>query len=527
MIRLFLICLSLFYSAAAYAADIRLGGDASLNCQVTLTGEVTQGDADRLLAMFEEVFARYTLDDETAPETQFGKGDIRLCLNSPGGNFTEALRIGDMLAYQYPHLPYHYGMIGTAVPDGAVCTSSCALIFMAGGYFSAISATGFREPDRQLHLNGRLGFHAPGLAIAEGEYTQAQVEKAFDIAVRSINELAERLERYQIYPRLFQTIVSTPPSDMSFVETTGHAGSWRIQLAGAARPSDISATSLRNVCTNLNAYPFFAFGAEYRYGEAAPASIRDGARQLFGTRRFGVDGLVPWDGFPQETLVVNGDRTAFEYDTCFGAYFPDTGKIIFNDADAAGGAFPPGQIRNQDHTKRTYWQDGDDLRPGEDGAWMLYPSWTQLADLWAASQSSPGGVVEGSRILTPVFDHFSARCAGYRGDQRSKDADCQFAVIGEMSADGNLVRERYRITWPGDLTTDYTRESYNAPLVPGDPSEWRYAGSWRDLHPDNPAVDDLYNDFGLSACFERLSNGILHCADTDRFESTTMEYWDR
>ena len=165
-----------------------------------------------------------------------GLGDIRICLDSPGGRLSEAISIADTLAFSYRAGNYPARMIGTAIPDGARCESACAFIFMAGGFQDYIAATAnIREPDRVLHVNGRLGFHAPGLRVPDGAYTEAGVNRAFATAVRSIEAVAKRRKRYRIPAPLFERFVSTPPQEMFHVTTVAEATSWMIQLAGAPR----------------------------------------------------------------------------------------------------------------------------------------------------------------------------------------------------------------------------------------------------------------------------------------------------
>jgi hypothetical protein len=67
----------------------------------------------------------------------------RLCLNSPGGDYREGLRVAGYLMEK---------SVGTAVAEGGECYSACAIIFM-GGTFPWKG-----ELNRYLHVRGILGF---------------------------------------------------------------------------------------------------------------------------------------------------------------------------------------------------------------------------------------------------------------------------------------------------------------------------------------------------------------------------------
>ncbi len=168
---------------------------------------------------------------------------LRLCLDSPGGSIEEAIRIADTLVYGFrireeiepavSTVPYNATVIpramGTAIPAGARCESACAVLFMAGGFFSNLAAQdNIREVDRVLHVEGRLGFHAPKLEVPGGRYDEATVGRAFDLAVGTIGKLSQRLLGYRFPPRLFNHMASTPPEQMFYIEI------WSRKISGAA-----------------------------------------------------------------------------------------------------------------------------------------------------------------------------------------------------------------------------------------------------------------------------------------------------
>jgi hypothetical protein len=132
------------------AADIQTSQDTP--CAFKLDGTITSGDHDRLAAVI--AGSRLDpLDDRTTA----------LCLKSPGGSYTEGLKISELI--------YNRG-ISTIVVDGTECFSACALIFMSGVLPDRA------VPYRKLSGGGLLGFHAPYLSLAEGEYSKDHVEDA-------------------------------------------------------------------------------------------------------------------------------------------------------------------------------------------------------------------------------------------------------------------------------------------------------------------------------------------------------------
>src|SRR6476660_3553282 len=98
---------SAFLIMQARAAKLETKGGI---CAVSLTGVIAQGDKKQL----EDFLARPDL----APR-------MVLCLDSPGGNYTEALAVVEFLLSSDK-------IIATTIARGAQCYSACALIFLAG-----------------------------------------------------------------------------------------------------------------------------------------------------------------------------------------------------------------------------------------------------------------------------------------------------------------------------------------------------------------------------------------------------------
>jgi hypothetical protein len=133
MIRILTIALTVLWCATAHAADISarneptslIGMKLGLST-ITISGQIGAGDAFRF-------------KDSAAKAQAAGFPPRRVVLDGPGGDFQEAMAIG---AYIAEH------NIATLVRGGAVCTSSCAFIWLAG------------KP-RWLYRTSQIGFHAP------------------------------------------------------------------------------------------------------------------------------------------------------------------------------------------------------------------------------------------------------------------------------------------------------------------------------------------------------------------------------
>src|SRR5262249_5039615 len=100
----------------ASAAEIVAEGDT-----ISITGQIEQDD-----------YAHFRDALTAKPQTRV------VILNSLGGRLTPAITIGREIRAR---------KIATLIPDGAFCSSACAMIWLGG-------------IPRDIHGNGRLGFHS-------------------------------------------------------------------------------------------------------------------------------------------------------------------------------------------------------------------------------------------------------------------------------------------------------------------------------------------------------------------------------
>lgn len=214
-------------------------------CNVRLDGEIAAGDLEQI----QNIIAKFS-DEETRPARTNDKtaGSNSVCLNSPGGDFSEALRIIE--AFTSEAGP------GTVVDDGDACVDVCAFVFMAGRfrYYHAVTL-----PIRRLHKNGRLSFSAPG-AAGEGSRAAA-VSTAYSAGIKAIAQLllkslgTEFYDRNRVVPQtLLLDILGLEPGEAVAVETVKQAGEWDIQVVGFKQPQVLTEAMLLQACRNYGGW---------------------------------------------------------------------------------------------------------------------------------------------------------------------------------------------------------------------------------------------------------------------------------
>jgi hypothetical protein len=114
-----------------------------LGISITMTGEITPGDAERLANIFVSV----------KPIANYYPYPNSLYLSSPGGEVAEAIRIADLVNT--------LGITVAPIPDGkGACASSCFLIYVAGLERTAGGIDTMKAEGSKGNL-GPLGVHRP------------------------------------------------------------------------------------------------------------------------------------------------------------------------------------------------------------------------------------------------------------------------------------------------------------------------------------------------------------------------------
>jgi len=134
-------CFSVFVNVVAAAS---ISKSTKNDCAIELSGPIEAGDYGR----FNELAMTLGLLEPADSGEPSNSNEEALCLDSPGGSYLEGRLISQELR--------DHG-IPTRVNAGSECYSSCAFIFMSGRLLGAESDV----TSRHLHIDGKLGFHAP------------------------------------------------------------------------------------------------------------------------------------------------------------------------------------------------------------------------------------------------------------------------------------------------------------------------------------------------------------------------------
>jgi hypothetical protein len=231
------ICLAVYlFIVSAKAAEVSiLGMDVNKDspiCTVSLTGIIETGDADKLESQL-KILDHQLSSSGISPFP----GGRKLCLNSQGGSFKEALKIASKVVDEG---------ITTVVPAETSCLSSCAVVFMAGGYLGAENSY---FSNRFLHVSGVLTFQIsyPEKSSDRDSYAAAIND------VRNLIRLGKEHGRdAAILPVwLITEMLGSPQGKTVPIKTINEAMRAQIKLIGIAQPKTISTNMLCNACFNF------------------------------------------------------------------------------------------------------------------------------------------------------------------------------------------------------------------------------------------------------------------------------------
>jgi len=146
-----------------------------ITIQVTLSGEIREGDADRLKAAL-------------ADHDHLDMRDILFLLDSPGGNLFEGMLIGEVIAQRDEITSAQVGTLEQ--PDG-ICASACVMAYLGADY-------------RYLGGSGRIGVHqfsAPGSQMSGSE----AISQAQSISAILVNYIRQQRADPAFYERMSTT----------------------------------------------------------------------------------------------------------------------------------------------------------------------------------------------------------------------------------------------------------------------------------------------------------------------------------
>lgn len=240
--------------AADITHELREGERSAFRLlDISYSGAVEPGDADTIRRIV----------DESGVDEWDDFTEIVISLDSPGGSFAEAVRLMTL---------FRERNIATYVGENADCLSACAVAFMAG----TTSAVNSRALSRTLHPTARLGFHAPSLSVPAGRQVESsELGRAYDVALRTMAELVDRMSDLDIPPSLISTMLATPPDDMFVLRTVDDTNRWKIDIDTDDRDWSPTAADIVNACNNtewwregLSAIESHDRSANYAIGQA-------------------------------------------------------------------------------------------------------------------------------------------------------------------------------------------------------------------------------------------------------------------
>jgi uncharacterized protein YecT (DUF1311 family) len=224
----------------SYAASFRLISEPSDNlneCHLLVKGAIEIGDNDRL--------------STALGEREGGKGTpIIACLDSTGGNFSEAIEIGKTFIRR---------AVKTKILADESCLSACAIVFMTGMTYSTMGG----QVGRSMHVTSRLGFHAPTPELIagqtfDGDDLQAAYAAAIEAVGRELLSIAQHRGRASsitlIKPTLLNEMLIVRGGDFFYIDTIRKAAEFGIELDGVPERTVFQIDDAMDACENAIAY---------------------------------------------------------------------------------------------------------------------------------------------------------------------------------------------------------------------------------------------------------------------------------
>lgn len=167
---------------------------------IRISGEIVQGDLDRLKKLIEET------DSMICAAPGFCPYNSTISLDSPGGNLAEAIRIAEYIRdHQFQ----------TLLEPGTRCESSCAFLFFAG----YTNYGGLHFPRRYADITARLGVHRPAMRVAEAEYGAQDIARTAQLVNNVLAQAMQLFVDARIDLDVLKQMYDTPAESMSYLTT--------------------------------------------------------------------------------------------------------------------------------------------------------------------------------------------------------------------------------------------------------------------------------------------------------------------
>jgi hypothetical protein len=240
-------------------------------CDLRFSGEVEEGDGDRLVAALQAVDGKVLPPGRLRNEYEISNDVFVpwLCLNSPGGRFDEAVKFIRATLLQVN--------FATVVEPNAECYSACALMFLGGHIHEG---DGYFELYRRLSIDGQLGFHAPFIGAVAAGANPKLISASYRAGVLAVADLLSLNDGF--FPRgLLAEFLRVGPEEFYRIDRVGQLAAWQINLIGYRRPATFTEDQFENVCHNERTRTNRYFTkASIDFSEEVARSAAQSARKL-------------------------------------------------------------------------------------------------------------------------------------------------------------------------------------------------------------------------------------------------------
>jgi hypothetical protein len=276
-------------AAPLRAAEIRIvhrADDKDVWSVIQLSGRIERGDSERLAA------ARRAL-----PEREFFSF-IRLMLDSPGGDYVEALRLGWYVQDQ---------LISTRVGAGKSCIGPCAFVYMGGGEWA--NGSGWTA-QHELEPGGQLAFEGltRNATMADGSGRTGTGDSL-------IGGIYAYLQSVHADPQLFPSLLALKPGERMPITRAGQLRMLQVQILGLPQPREVTDRALVNLCNWATGWrrplTFAPDDPQAPKAEVTPLSYDDFKRRLLLGTLNGMEKDGPLAAHIRE-VAENGDSAALD-----------------------------------------------------------------------------------------------------------------------------------------------------------------------------------------------------------------------
>ena len=229
---LLVLSLSIFFVGTSLAAQ------DGLKCDIFLQGSIDENSVSQLITNNSES----TVEGE---QKEFPPYSV-LCLDSPGGDYSQALKLMDVIEKSIGIVTY--------IPNGAECSSACALVFLSGNTWIGNGATK-QHNARIIHAGGRLGFHAPFTNFEPSRsFSGSDGNEIFLLAIKAMSQanslrLSKRSSGEKVFNEfLFSGFISTPSESLFKIRTVGDAALGEIDIRGLPWTTKFGKNDMYRVC---------------------------------------------------------------------------------------------------------------------------------------------------------------------------------------------------------------------------------------------------------------------------------------